>query len=215
MLASHRPLVPRFDLAQLSPSPLAHHHPGGRSSRDRDRDDHTTSSSNTRARAGSPLVGAGAAPRGGWKKELALRRFGRRRRHQRDLRFADRKPCQLYGIEPSEYLRDLLCLLPSWNVQRVLEMSPLRWRETTGREDVRAALASNVYRRVALGELEPGRGTSSSTQSPVPAPRATHRCSRAGDCTLRQIRRRPARGTRVVGGVPLFRSRGGRRSGRR
>ena len=64
--------------------------------------------------------------------------------------------CQLHDLEPTEYLRDLLCLLPSWNSQRVLELSPLRWRETMARDDVREALASNVYRRVALGELEPG-----------------------------------------------------------
>ena len=29
--------------------------------------------------------------------------------------------CQLHGIEPWAYLRDLFCLLPSWPVRRVLE----------------------------------------------------------------------------------------------
>jgi transposase len=32
--------------------------------------------------------------------------------------------CQLHGIEPLGYLRDLLCLLPSWPARRVLELAP-------------------------------------------------------------------------------------------
>ena len=64
--------------------------------------------------------------------------------------------CLLHGIEPAEYLRDLLCLLPSWNLQRVLELSPLHWRRTMARDEVRVALTSNVFRKVSLGELEPG-----------------------------------------------------------
>lgn len=60
--------------------------------------------------------------------------------------------CQLHGLEPWTYLRDLLCLLPSWNVQRVLELSPLHWRQTSAREDVQAALAANIYRRATLDE---------------------------------------------------------------
>ena len=63
--------------------------------------------------------------------------------------------CQLHGIEPAAYLRDLLCLLPGWKMSKVLELSPLHWRETSAREDVRAALAANVYRRASLGEFEP------------------------------------------------------------
>jgi len=63
--------------------------------------------------------------------------------------------CQLHGIEPAAYLRDLLCLLPGWKMSKVLELSPLHWRETSAREDVRAALAANVYRRASLGEIEP------------------------------------------------------------
>ena len=62
--------------------------------------------------------------------------------------------CQLHGIEPSGYLRDLLCLLPSWPIQRVLELAPLHWNETREHEDTQQRLAANVFRRVSLG---PGR----------------------------------------------------------
>ena len=63
--------------------------------------------------------------------------------------------CRLHGLDPAEYLRDVLCLLPGWNQQRVLELSPLHWRETAARPEVREALAANVFRQVALGEREP------------------------------------------------------------
>jgi transposase len=59
--------------------------------------------------------------------------------------------CQLHGIDPYEYLRDLFCLLPSWNAHRVLELSPLKWRETSARAEVRKALDENIYRRASLG----------------------------------------------------------------
>jgi hypothetical protein len=38
--------------------------------------------------------------------------------------------CQLHGIEPWAYLRDLLCLLPSWPKSRVLELAPAFWQQT-------------------------------------------------------------------------------------
>jgi transposase len=63
--------------------------------------------------------------------------------------------CRLHGLDPAEYLRDLLCLLPGWSQKRVIELSPLHWRATVAREEVQQALAANVYRRVALGELQP------------------------------------------------------------
>lgn len=61
--------------------------------------------------------------------------------------------CQLHGIEPLAYLRDMLCLYPSWPQTKVLELSPLHWRTTSARDDVRARLAVNPFRRAALGEL--------------------------------------------------------------
>jgi hypothetical protein len=32
--------------------------------------------------------------------------------------------CQLHGIEPWGYLRDLFCVLPSWPARRVLQLAP-------------------------------------------------------------------------------------------
>jgi transposase len=61
--------------------------------------------------------------------------------------------CQLHGLEPYSYHRDLFCLLPSWPVSRVLELAPAHWKKTVAREDVQRLLAANIYRRVSLGEL--------------------------------------------------------------
>jgi transposase len=61
--------------------------------------------------------------------------------------------CQLHGIEPLGYLRDLLCLLPSWPAKRVLELAPAYWKKTLEQDDAQQRLAANVYRRVALGEI--------------------------------------------------------------
>jgi transposase len=63
--------------------------------------------------------------------------------------------CQMHGIEPYGYLRDLLCLLPSWPRTRVLELAPARWRQTLEQPQTQELLADNVFRRVALGELVP------------------------------------------------------------
>jgi transposase len=63
--------------------------------------------------------------------------------------------CQLHGIEPLGYLRDLLCLLPGWPVNRVLELAPVNWSTTVQRPEVRAALEANVFRQASLGTLTP------------------------------------------------------------
>lgn len=63
--------------------------------------------------------------------------------------------CQLHGIEPLAYLRDLFCLLPWWPKSQVLDLAPSRWAATIAQDDVRDTLANNVFRRVAIGELEP------------------------------------------------------------
>ena len=59
--------------------------------------------------------------------------------------------CQMHGLEPWAYLRDLFILLPSWPAQRVLELSPLRWQQTVARSDVAAKLEAHPHRRVTLG----------------------------------------------------------------
>lgn len=61
--------------------------------------------------------------------------------------------CQLHRIEPLGYLRDLLCLLPSWSKHRILELSPLHWQHTLQQPETQQRLAANPLRRVVLGQL--------------------------------------------------------------
>lgn len=61
----------------------------------------------------------------------------------------------MHGIEPYAYLRDLLCLLPSWPQTRVLELAPANWKATSARPEVVAQLEANVYRQVTLGTRLP------------------------------------------------------------
>ena len=62
--------------------------------------------------------------------------------------------CQLHELEPTAYLRDLLCLIPSWPAKRVLELAPAYWQKTLEQQDAQQRLAANVYRQVALGEVD-------------------------------------------------------------
>ncbi len=61
--------------------------------------------------------------------------------------------CQMHGIEPWSYLRDLFCLLPGWKRHRVLELSPLHWNETLQQEQTQQLLAANPFRQITLGLL--------------------------------------------------------------
>ena len=63
--------------------------------------------------------------------------------------------CEMHGLEPYGYLRDLLCLLPAWPITKVLELAPANWRTTLERADVRQRLEANVFRQVAVGTLTP------------------------------------------------------------
>lgn len=54
------------------------------------------------------------------------------------------------GIEPWSYLRDLLCLVPTWPKHRVLELAPAYWAKTSQRDDVITALQHNVFRATTL-----------------------------------------------------------------
>jgi len=47
-------------------------------------------------------------------------------------------------------LRDLFCLLPSWPIQRVLDLAPAYWQRTFAEPEVQQRLASNVYRQATL-----------------------------------------------------------------
>jgi len=61
--------------------------------------------------------------------------------------------CQMHGIEPWGYLRDLFCLLPGWSRQRVLELSPLHWRDTLQQEHTQQLLADDPFRQISLDRL--------------------------------------------------------------
>ena len=58
--------------------------------------------------------------------------------------------CELCDVEPWAYLRDIFCLLPSWSEHRLLELAPVSWKSTAGRDDVRALLDANPFRRLTL-----------------------------------------------------------------
>jgi transposase len=58
--------------------------------------------------------------------------------------------CQLHGLEPWAYLRDLLCLLPNWPRSRVLELAPAYWRETLEKQETQERLGADICRRVML-----------------------------------------------------------------
>ena len=57
---------------------------------------------------------------------------------------------RLHEIEPLAYMRDLLCLLPSWPSHRVLELAPAYWKKTIEKAETQQKLAANVFRRVLL-----------------------------------------------------------------
>jgi len=61
--------------------------------------------------------------------------------------------CGMHGIEPRKYLRDLLCLLPSWHRSRALELAPVNWQQTLERHDTRQRLAAHLF-RTAILDLE-------------------------------------------------------------
>jgi transposase len=58
--------------------------------------------------------------------------------------------CPLHGIEPWAYLRDLLCLLPSWPARRVFELAPVSWRGTVDQPDVQRRLGDDIFRRATV-----------------------------------------------------------------
>jgi transposase len=61
--------------------------------------------------------------------------------------------CQLHGIEPWGYLRDLFCLLPGWKRSRVLELAPVSWQKTLEQEHTRQLLAANPFRQIVLAPV--------------------------------------------------------------
>lgn len=57
----------------------------------------------------------------------------------------------MHKIEPWTYLRDLCCLLPTWQPHRLLELSPLKWAQTSQLAEVSQTLALDPYRALTLG----------------------------------------------------------------
>ncbi|WP_293275909.1 transposase [Nannocystis sp.] len=60
--------------------------------------------------------------------------------------------CQLHGIDPWAYLRDLFCLLRMWPPDRILELAPAFWKQTIQQQDTQKRLAANVFRTVTLAD---------------------------------------------------------------
>lgn len=58
--------------------------------------------------------------------------------------------CRLHDVEPLSYMRDLLCLLPSWPHHRLLELAPANWQKTLQQPETQEKLLGNVFRRVLL-----------------------------------------------------------------
>jgi transposase len=58
--------------------------------------------------------------------------------------------CQMHEIEPLAYLRDLLCLLPSWPKSRVLALAPAYWKQTLEQADTQQRLAANIFRQLSI-----------------------------------------------------------------
>lgn len=56
--------------------------------------------------------------------------------------------CELHGIEPWAYLRDVLILLPDWPRDRVLELAPKFWKQTLEQSDAQKRLDDSIWSRV-------------------------------------------------------------------
>jgi hypothetical protein len=58
--------------------------------------------------------------------------------------------CELHGLEPWRYLRDLFYLLPDWPKSRVLELAPAYFQQTLEQQEAQRRLAENPLRRALL-----------------------------------------------------------------
>tara|TARA_R110002096_G_C14609844_1_gene723324 strand:- start:40 stop:1626 length:1587 start_codon:yes stop_codon:yes gene_type:complete len=58
--------------------------------------------------------------------------------------------CRMHAIDPLAYLRDILCLVYDWPEHRMLDLSPMRWAETSREPDVIARLEANPFRQAAM-----------------------------------------------------------------
>lgn len=58
--------------------------------------------------------------------------------------------CELHGLEPWRYLRDLFYLLSDWPKSRVLELAPAYFQQTLEQQEAQRRLAENPLRRALL-----------------------------------------------------------------
>lgn len=58
--------------------------------------------------------------------------------------------CEMHGIEPWAYLRDLFYLLPDWPKTRILELAPAYWKQTLEQQETQRRLDSHPLRRSLL-----------------------------------------------------------------
>lgn len=56
--------------------------------------------------------------------------------------------CKMHDIEPWGYLRDILCLLPSWPRNNLLVLAPKYWKQTAQQAEVAQLLADNPFRKI-------------------------------------------------------------------
>ena len=73
--------------------------------------------------------------------------------------------CQLHGIEPWAYLRDVLLLMPVWNQLRVLDLAPHCWQATREEPETQRLLASQRL----LGRDGDGHGEEDAAEGPSPS----------------------------------------------
>jgi hypothetical protein len=62
--------------------------------------------------------------------------------------------CQMHGLEPWAYLREVFSLLPRWPRSRVLELAPASWKQTLEQDDTHQRLAADVFRRASLAPAD-------------------------------------------------------------
>lgn len=70
---------------------------------------------------------------------------------------------RLHGIDPEDYLRCLIRLVPLWPPERMLELSPLFWRQTRARLDPKALAAELGPIEIPSEPLDTSRSTQQET----------------------------------------------------
>jgi transposase len=102
------------------------------------------------------ILESGDLPLDNTRAERALRKIGGGRKNwmfygsdthaeAADAIFSVIASCRLHGLDPFQYLEDVLRVLPYWPHTRYLELAPKHWRTTRGRlksEELAAPLSA-------------------------------------------------------------------------